>query len=146
VNNCNEFNKIMKDLDSFKVKIDNQLSIQESELSKKKIDIEESRLLLNDIEYNKLVAEFNKQAKVFENKIVQYENIIQTNIENNKNIILKEISSIIMKISNEQNYILIVNEDQYFLASKDIDISEIVLNELNKTNLKLKINNDILIK
>ena len=136
----------MKDLDSFKVKIDNQLSIQESELSKKKIDIEESRLLLNDIEYNKLVAEFNKQAKVFENKIVQYENIIQTNIENNKNIILKEISSIIMKISNEQNYILIVNEDQYFLASKDIDISEIVLNELNKTNLKLKINNDILIK
>ena len=138
IENSTAFLDFMKNLDSLKDNINKKLSLEKEKLNERKNEIEESKSLLAEIEYSNLVVEFNEQAKIFENKIVKYEKNISNNIEYNEKIILDNISKITMDISVEQNLDLVINDDQYFIASNNIDISELVLERLNNLNINLE--------
>jgi len=143
INNSNEFKIFLNDLDSIKSKFQSELEMIENELSNKKNNIEESKGILSDSEYDKLVFEFNNEAKKFDEKINNYEKIINLNIEKNKELILIAISNIVKEMSHQNNLDLIINEDQYFISSNKIDISKEVLDMLNNKELNLKIINNI---
>lgn len=139
IDNSKEFSNFLNKLEIYKNEINDKLLIEEKELNKKKIEIEDSKILLNDEEYNKIVSEYNKTAEIFQNKVVSYENLIKNNISNNRKIIIKKITEIVMQLSGVNNFDLIINEDQYFLASNKIDISNKILEQLNNIEINLKI-------
>ena len=61
------------------------------------------------------------------------------NIEKNKEIVINEVIEIAKILSRNKNFDIILNEDQYFLASDDVDISKQIIEILNKKKLELKV-------
>ena len=87
---------------------------------------------------NKL-RNYNNLAISFKEKFDEFNNHINMNMEHNKKILINEIVEITKKLSLNQNFDIILNEDQYFLASDNIDISNQIIEILNKKKLDLEI-------
>ena len=102
-------------------------------------EIEDSRILLSESEYLRIISEFNDDKKLFENKVNKLNNYLQENIELNENKILKEIVDIVRSIAIENNIDIILFEEQYFLASDSVDISDQIYNKLNSINITLQL-------
>ena len=67
---------------------------------------------------------------------------INSNIEENKSLIIKQIYEIVKNIAITYEYDIILNENNYFLVSEQIDISNIVIKQLNNIDLELLILNN----
>ena len=61
------------------------------------------------------------------------------NIEKNEGIVIKEIIEITKILSRDKNFDIILNEDQYFVASDVVDISKQIIEMLNKKKLDLEV-------
>ena len=99
--------------------------------------IKDLKAILNESEYEKNISAFNIEKKIFESKVDKYNNYIQSNIEYSENIILNEISIIVKKIVIENEIDLVFSDNQFYLTSDNIDISNIIIQRLNKTKLEL---------
>tara|TARA_Y100000590_G_scaffold406057_1_gene494932 strand:+ start:22 stop:489 length:468 start_codon:yes stop_codon:yes gene_type:complete len=139
IDNSYEFKNFLNNLDKIKLKYFNELEDQEKNLEKRKKEIEDSKMLFNDEEYNKLVKNFDNDANIYLIKVEKYENYINKNIKINEKIILESISLILEEYSNKNDLDLILNEDQYIISSNSLDISDIIIEELNNKKLDLKI-------
>ena len=139
IDSSDEFQNFLNNLDKIKLKYFNELKEHEKNLEKRKKEIEDSKLLFNDYEYNKLVNNFDNDANMYLIKVEKYENYINKNIEINEKKILESISIILKEYSNKNDLNLILNEDQYFISSNSLDISDIIIEELNNKKLDLKI-------
>ena len=144
LDNLQIYNNFIKQIDNFKKKKFEELKIEENILTNKKKEIEDSRILLSESEYLRIISEFNDNKKLFENKVNKLNNYLQENIELNENLILKEIVDIVRNIAIENNIDIILFEEQYFLASDSIDISEQtpeteVINETKEVDTEAKI-------
>ena len=139
IDNSYEFKNFLNNLDKIKLKYFSELKDQEKILEKRKKEIEGSIMLFNDEEYNKLVKNFDNDANSYLIKVEKYENYINQNIEINEKKILESISLILKEYSNKNDLDLILNEDQYFISSNSLDISDIIIEELNNKKLDLKI-------
>ncbi len=139
INNSNEFQTFLIKLDKIKSKYFDELKNEEKQLEKRKIEIENSKILFNEDEYSKLVNIFDDNANKYLIKVEKIENYLNNNIKINEKIILKTISLIIEEYSQKNKLDVILNEDQYFISSGSLDISDIIIEELNKKKLDLKI-------
>ena len=139
IDNSYEFKNFLNNLDKIKLKYFNELEDQEKNLEKRKKEIEDSKMLFNDEEYNKLVKNFDNDANIYLIKVEKYENYINKNIKINEKKILESISLILEEYSNKNDLDLILNEDQYIISSNSLDISDIIIEELNNKKLDLKI-------
>ena len=139
INNSNEFQTFLIKLDKIKSKYFDELKNEKKQLEKRKIEIENSKILFNEDEYSKLVNIFDDNANKYLNKVEKIENYLNNNIKINEKIILKTISLIIEEYSQKNKLDVILNEDQYFISSGSLDISDIIIEELNKKKLDLKI-------
>ena len=104
---------------------------------KKKNKIEESKIIFSESEYNQQIADYNILANSFKEKFTDFNNHINMNIEKNKEIVVNEIIEIVKILSRNKKFDIILNEDQYFLASDNIDISKQIIEILNKKKLNL---------
>ena len=139
IDNSLEFGKFIDKLDILKTKMQNELSEDENELIEKKNKIEESKIIFSESEYNQQIEDYNILANSFKEKFGEFNNHINMNIEKNKEIVINEIIEITKTLSRNKNFDIILNEDQYFLASDDIDISKQIIEILNKKKLDLKV-------
>ena len=140
LNNSNHYKEFQKELNNFKEKKVVDLKKVEEKLLKKKNEIESSKAILTKSEYEKTILEYNIEKNHFESKIDKYNQYIQSNIEFNENIILNEILQIVENIAIEKKIDLVLNENQYYLSSDGINISNIIIQKLNKTKLELMLN------
>ena len=139
IDNSLEFDKFLDKLDALKNKMQNELLEDENELIEKKNKIEESKIIFSESEYNQQIANYNILANSFKEKFSDFNNHINMNIEKNKEIVINEIIEITKILSRNKNFDIILNEDQYFLASDNIDISKQIIEILNKKKLVLKV-------
>ena len=139
IDNSLEFNEFINKLDTLKTRMQNELHEDENKLIDEKSKIEESKIIFSETEYNQQIEDFNSLADSFKEKFDEFNNHINMNIEKNKKILINEIIEITKILSLNKNFDIILNEDQYFLASDDIDISNQIIEELNKKKLDLKI-------
>ena len=139
LNNSNQFVIFLDELEKIKTQYFNELEGDEKILNKRKSELEDSKLILNEEEFNLLIEVYNKDTMNYKKKITKYETFLNDNMESNKRIILKKISEIVGSLSESNGYDLVINEDQYFLASNKLDISDIIIDILNKEKLNLKI-------
>jgi len=119
---------------------ENKLKNEEKELLAKQKEIENSKLLLSEEEISKIVNKYNIEVDIFQKKINNINKNINNNIELNRNLILKEIISIVKIISQEKKYDLILDQNNYFISADNIDISHLIINNLNKQIINLNIN------
>ena len=138
IENLESYKDFKNQLNKFKEKKFSELNKEEKLLVSKKEELEDSKIILNEIKYLSKVSEFNEQKKIFEQKVNNLNNYLKKNIETNENIILKEIVNIIRKISIENGIDIVFSDEQYFLTSDAIDISGQIYNDLNKLNIILK--------
>ena len=139
IDNSLEFDKFIDKLDTLKNKMQNELLEDENELIEKKNKIEESKIIFSESEYNQQIEDYNILANSFKEKFGEFNNHINMNIEKNKEIVINEIIEITKILSRNKKFDIILNEDQYFLASDNVDISKQIIEILNKKKLDLAV-------
>jgi len=139
IDNSLEFKKFFDKLDSLRTKLENELIEDENILISKKNKIEESKMIFSETEYSQQIENYNKLTSLFKGKLEDFNNHINMNIEKNKNILIDEIIEITKELSQSNKIDIILNEDQYFLSSEKIDISDKIIEILNKKQLDLKV-------
>ena len=139
IDNSLEFDKFIVKLDVLKKKMQNELLEDEKVLIEKKNKIEESKIIFSESEYNQKIENYNILANSYKDKFEEFNNHINMNIEKNRNIVINEIIKITKKISLSNNFDIILNEDQYFLSSDNVDVSNQIIEMLNEKKLNLEI-------
>ena len=139
IDNSLEFNEFINILDTLKTTMQNELLEDENELIDEKSKIEESKIIFSETEYNQQIEDFNSLADSFKEKFDEFNNHINMNIEKNKKILIDEIVEITKILSLNNNIDIILNEDQYFLATDNMDISNLIIEVLNTKKLDFKI-------
>ena len=112
--------------------------LKEEKLNKQNDEIENSKLILNDVEIQALINDYNITISAFQSEINEFNNHMNNKIEVNRNIMIKIIAEITTNLSIEGNFQLVLSENNYFLASDEINISEKVIEELNKRKIDLE--------
>ena len=133
------YNNFLDELSDKKIELQSTLNIKEKDLEKLKQEIDNSKLIISEDELNLMISSYNNQLQILEQEIKKINLFFSNNIEINKNEIIKQIISYIENISAKSNIDIILTEDQYFMSSKKIDISNQIVNLLNNDIITLKI-------
>ena len=104
-----------------------------------KQDVDSSKLIISEDELNIMISNYNDQLQILDQEVKKINLFFSKNIEGNKNIIIKQIISYIENISIKSNIDIVLTEEQYFMSSKKIDISDQIINLINNDIIILKI-------
>ena len=140
IENLQVYKDFKTQLEEFKKKKFDQLKNEEALLISTKKGIEDSKILLSEIEYKSRISKFEEKRNNFQKKVNKLNNYLNENIEINEEKVLKEIVNIVKIIATENNIDIIFSDDQYFLSSDNIDISGQIYNKLNNLNIVLELN------
>ena len=121
-NELNNINK--KNLEEFK-KIENSIKSEDDKLSKQKN-------ILKEDEYKSKVIELRSKYKSFQELMKKKNNDLNKIRENGANQILIVINELLTDYSNKNNVSLIVDKKNIILGKKELDVTNIILDLLNK--------------
>ena len=133
------YNNFLSELSKKKLELQKTLDSKEQDLTKLKQEIDNSKLIVNEDELNLMISNYNDQFTILDQEVKKINLFFSKNLETNKNIIIKQIISYIENISNESNIDIILTEEQYFMSSKKIDISDQIINLINNDIIILNI-------
>ena len=137
--NLPAYNDFITHINDFKKKRFEELRKQEELLIIKKKEIDDSEVLLSKNEYLSIITEFNESKNNFENSVNKLNNYLKENIELTEKKILNEIANIIKEIATENSLDIVFFDEQYFLASDSMDISDQISNNLNNLKITLQL-------
>ena len=129
-------------LDSLSLK-KNQLSkdLENTELllikNKEKIDNYSS--ILNESEINKKIIEYNNELNIYKSKLDAFNEYLSLNISKNQDIVINLIQEIVKEYALLNSIDLILEKNNYFISSDNIDISNYIIDEIKKKDIKLTI-------
>ena len=121
-NELNNINK--KNLEELK-KIENSIKSEDDKLSKQKN-------ILKEDEYKSKVIELRSKYKSFQELMKKKNNDLNKIRENGANQILIVINELLTDYSNKNNVSLIVDKKNIILGKKELDVTNIILDLLNK--------------
>ena len=133
------YNNFLDELSIKKLELQNSLDLKEKNLTKLKQEIDNSKLIISEDELNLMILNYNDQLKILDQEVKSINLFFSKNIEINKNVVIKQIISYIEKISQKSNIDIIFTEEQYFMSSKKIDISNEIITLINEDIIVLKI-------
>ena len=133
------YNNFLSELSKKKIELQKTLDSKEQDLTKLKQEIDNSKLIVNEDELNLMISNYNDQFTILDQEVKKINLFFSKNIEFNKNIIIKQIITYIEDISIKSKIDIVLTEDQYFMSSKKIDISDQIINLLNDDIIILKI-------
>ncbi len=133
------YNNFLDELSNKKSELQNTLNVKEKDLEELKNEIDNSKLIVSEDELNLMISNYNNQLNKLDQEVKKINIFFSNNIEINKNLIIKQIISYIENISNKSKIDVVLTEDQYFMSSKKIDISNEIIDLINKEIILLKI-------
>ena len=133
------FTKFMEQLSDYKQVLEKEIRTEEEELLNSKNYIENNKYILNEDEIVKLTTQYEIEFNTLQKKLDDFNNNISQNISNSQKILNKEIIMISKQISSKNNFSLILENTNFFIASDQIDISENIIEILNDKNIILNI-------
>lgn len=135
----NAFQKYLSDIEKFKKKETKKIEKIEKKLLYEKSQLDESQFILSE-------DNFEKKLKIYENNVIKYQDNIKdinekifNNIENAKSFLSNEIIIILQDYAIDNNIEIIFDENNYIVAIKEIDITNIVIKEVNSKVKEIKI-------
>ena len=111
---------------------------KEIELQNKYNEIQDSKIVLSEEEYQNAINEYNINLKTFNEEIKNFNNHYESQISKYRNLIIENVLNIIKEYASSNKLDLILDSKNYIMASNSINITEIVLKKVN--NLKIDIN------
>ena len=132
------YNETIKEMELSQKKILNKFDFREQELKILLNEIEDSKLILSEKEINAKINDYNNQLSDFTIKVEDFNFHYQNQIIILRESVLKEIIILIEKYAIENDIDLILDSNSYLIASNSLDITNLIKNELEKTNLKLE--------
>lgn len=138
INNSKHFLEISKKINFSQQEYKNNLKNIEQNLYKKKEELENLKLIVNDEEFDIKKNEYYNEVANFENDVANFNNHYENEIINIKNIIFSKISELIQNYAIENQIDLILDKNQYLLSSDKINISEKILIQLNDSIIDLE--------
>ena len=138
INNSKHFLEISNKINFSQQEYKNNLKNIEQNLYKKKEELENLKLIVNDEEFNIKKNEYYNEVANFENDVANFNNHYENEIINIKNIIFSKISELIQNYAIENQIDLILDKNQYLLSSDKINISEKILIQLNDSIIDLE--------
>ena len=137
--NLNEYYiKINKQIDEDQKKNSDFLLNNEKKLDYLRKEIEDSKIILDEIEINKMIIDYNTELDILSNQIDTFNAHYQEQIIEIRKIILKEIIVLAEKYAKNNDIDLILDSTSYLIASNAINITNIIKKELEKINLNLE--------
>tara|TARA_B100001057_G_scaffold419961_1_gene440062 strand:- start:743 stop:1270 length:528 start_codon:yes stop_codon:yes gene_type:complete len=138
IDNNENYKKVTKNIENSQESYFQQFKKEEEKLKKTFTDIEDSKLILNDNELNLKIDNYNDQLSNYSIKIEEFNIHYQNQIILIREVIFNEIMKILEKYALNNNIELILDSTSYLIASNSLDITQIINNELKKTNLNLE--------
>ena len=131
------YEKFMEEVEKNQISEKNELNLIEKEIVDLQNEIEQSKLILDQNEINKLIEDYNIQLNKFNILIESYNLHYQNEIINKRKIVLKEIIVLVEKFAKDNNIDIVLDSNNYLVASNSINITEDI--ELKLKNLELKL-------
>ena len=132
------YKEIMKDMEINQEKYLEKFVRKEKELSDKLKDLEQAKLILNEIEINSQIDNYNQELTAFTLNVEEFNLHYQNQVINIKEIILKEIFILLEKYAIENQVDLILDSASYLIASNSLDITDTIKDKLQNINIKLE--------
>ena len=138
INNSKHFLEISEKINLSQREYKNKFKNIEQNLYKKKEELENLKLILNENEFNLKKNEYYNEVANFENDVANFNNHYEKEIINIKNIIFSKISELIQNYAAENQIDLILDKNQYLISAEKINISETIFIELNESIIDLE--------
>ena len=127
------YDQINKDQEIHKNKLKNEEINLQDELKR----IEELNLILEPIELEKEIENYNTKLNNFNDKVEKFNSHYDLQINNLKNKIINIILEELKKFSADNNIELILDSNNYILSSNSINITNLIQDEVNKINIEI---------
>ena len=138
INNSNQYQEIIKKILKAQKLKKNNFEKEEETIKSKQNEIENSKLILSKDEFKLKVDEYNKILSNFKDSIDEFNFYYDNQILKIRNQILEKIVKLLEKYAIENKIDLIFDNKNYIIASNSINITDIILNELDTLDLKLQ--------
>ena len=138
INNNKQYIKLLNDIEQDQVNHKNNFKITEENLNQQYEEIESSKIILSEQDFENAIIEYKLKIKKFDDTINEFNNHYELQISKYRQMIVENIINILKNYALEKQLDLILESKNYIMASNSINISDIILNEMNE--LKLDIN------
>ena len=138
IDNNNSYNKILKDIELNQEKYLKNFEIKENDLKIQLKEIEDTKLILSEVEINLRIDNYNNQLSEFTILIDKFNVHYQNQIIYIRENILKEIIKLLEKYAVENNVDLILDSGSYLISSTSLDITSDINSEIEKLSLNLE--------
>ena len=137
IDNSIHFNEISKKINSTQIQAKENFQNTEQNLLKIKSELEDSKLILSNEEFNLKKEEYYKDVAKFEDNVSKFNNHYENEIIKIKNIIFARITELVQDYASENGIELIIEKNQYLIAADTININEVIFEKLNKSKMEL---------
>ena len=141
INSNSSYKHIINEININQKEISQSFEELELKLSQFVNEIEESKLLLDEIEINKMIKNYNEELLKYNSLLDEFNSHYENEIIKNRKIIIQEIIVLLEKYANENNIDLILDSTSYLIASNAINITDIIEKQINLLELKLEFEN-----
>ena len=138
INNNNEYQEIIKKILTAQELKKNNFEKEEETIKSMQNEIENSKLILSKDELKLKVDEYNKILSNFKDSIDKFNFHYDNQILKIRNKIIEKIIKLLEKYAIENKIDLIFSNKDYIIASNSIDITNIILKELDIIDLNLQ--------
>ena len=138
INNSNQYQKIIKKILKAQELKKNNFEKEEEAIKSNQNEIENSKLILSKDELKLKVDEYNKILSNFKDSIDEFNFHYDNQISKVRNQILEKSVKLLEKYAIENKIDLIFDNKNYIIASNSIDITDIILKELETLDLNLQ--------
>ena len=138
INNSNQYQEIIKKILKAQELKKNNFEKEEETINSKQNEIENSKLILSKDEFKLKIDEYNKILSNFKDSIDEFNFHYDNQILKIRNQILENIVKLLEKYAIENKIDLIFDNKNYIIASNSIDITDIILKELDTLDLNLQ--------
>ena len=138
INNSNQYQEIIKKILKDQELKKNDFKKEEEVIKSKQNEIENSKLILSKNEFELKVDEYNKILINFKDSVDEFNFHYDNQILIIRNQILENIVKLLEKYAIENKIDLIFDNKNYIIASNSIDITDIILRELDTLDLNLQ--------
>ena len=134
INNNTEFENLLIEIENDQLLHTEKFSKIEIELKSKIKKIDELTLILENTELEKEINKYNNSLEKFNNQLKEFNIFYENQINILKNKILEKILELLKIYSLDNKIDLILDSNNYILSSNSINITELILSDLNKIN------------
>ena len=138
INNSYQYQEIIKKILKAQELKKNNFEKDEETIKSKQNEIENSKLILSKDEFKLKVDEYNKILSNFKDSIDEFNFHYDNQILKIRNQILEKTVKLLEKYAIENKIDLIFDNKNYIIASNSIDITDIILKELDTIDLNLQ--------